>query len=116
MTEKSIRSLVDEKVAKLRNVNSLSPQEIAQESIELSSLLASVNKEIVDRRMDYNQILREMLKIHGTPPKAKIMAEGEPEYRAWLEAEAYSKSLIELIRTTKKATALAEQELRESKY
>ena len=46
----SIRDMVDEKVAKLRSVDSLSPQEIAQESIELSSLLASVNVEIVDRK------------------------------------------------------------------
>ena len=112
----SIREMVDEKVAKLRSVDSLSPQEIAQESIELSSLLASVNKEIVDRRMDYNVALKNNLEVCGTPPKAKIFTEALPVYRAWLEAEAYSKSLIELIRTTKRATALAESELKESKY
>ena len=56
----SIRDMVDDKVAKLRSVDSLSPQEIAQESIELSALLASVNVEIVDRRMEYNRKLKNL--------------------------------------------------------
>ena len=112
----SIRDLVNEKVSKLRSVDSLSPQEIAQESIELSSLWASVNVEIVDRKMAYNTVLKELLELHETAPRAKIHAEARPEYRAILEAEAYSKSLQEMIRTTKRATSLAEQELKESKY
>ena len=116
MTQLSIREMVDSKVAKLRSVDSLSPQEIAQESIELSSLLSSVNVEIVDRRMEYNKKLKNLLEIHGSAPKSKIYAEALEEYRAVLEAEAYSKSLVEMIRTTKRATALAEQEMRESKY
>ena|SRR3990167_5252585 len=112
----SIRDMVDDKVAKLRSVDSLSPQEIAQESIELSALLASVNVEIVDRRMEYNRKLKNLLELHGSAPKSKIYAEASEEFRAVLEAEAYSKSLIEIIRTTKRATALAESELKESRY
>ncbi len=112
----TIRSMIDEKIAKLRNANLLSPQELAQESIELSSLWASVNSELVQRRMDYNDILRCALESYGTPPKAKIYAEATPEYKHWLEAEAYSKSLLELIRTTKRAVALAEQEYREARH
>lgn len=108
--------MIDVKIKKLREVDSLSPQEIAKESIELSSLWASVNKEIVDRRMNYNEVLSQMLLIHETPPKAKIQAEATPEFRDWLTVEAYSKSVQEMIRTTKKATTLAEQELREAKY
>src|SRR3990167_10709128 len=108
----TIKQLVDVKIAKLRSVDTLSPQEIAQESIELSSLWASVNVEIVDRKMAYNVVLKELLELHETAPKAKIYAESRPEYRAVLEVEAYSKSLQEMIRTTKKATALAEQELK----
>ena len=109
----TIREMVDAKVAKLRSVDSLSAQEIAQESIELSSLWSSVNVEIVDRKMAYNTVLKELLEIHETAPKAKIYAEARPEYRAVLEVEAYSKSLQEMIRTTKRATSLAEQEMRE---
>ena len=112
----TIKQLVDVKIAKLREVDSLSPQEIAQESIELSSLWASINKEFVDRKMAYNIKLKELLIEHETAPKAKIYAESTDEFREVLEVEAYSKSVQELIRTTKKATALAEQELKESKY
>lgn len=112
----SVRSLVDEKIVLLRNVDVLSPQQIAQESIELSSLWASINIEIVDRKMKYAQRFKELLIEHLTPPKAKIYAEATEEFRAVLEAEAYSKSVQELIRTTKRATSLAENELRESKY
>ena len=110
----TIKQLVDTKIAKLRSVDALSPQEIAQESIELSSLWASINKEFVDRKMAYNIKLKELLIEHETAPKAKIYAESTDEFREVLEVEAYSKSVQELIRTTKKATALAEQEMRES--
>ena len=109
----TIKQLVDVKIAKLREVDSLSPQEIAQESIELSSLWASINREIVDRRLNYNEVLKNLTIEHGTVSKAKVYAEATNEFREWLTAEAYSKSVQELIRTTKKATALAEQEMRE---
>lgn len=110
----TIRELIDQKIAKLRNVDTLGPAELAQESIELSSLWSSVNLEIVNRRMAYNEVLALALEEHKTPPKAKIIAESTKEYRAWLEAEAYSKSVLELIRTTKRLVALSEQELRET--
>mgnify|MGYP001590473053 CR=1 FL=1 len=109
----TIRQMIDEKITKLRNVDSLSPQEIAQEAIELSSLWASVNKEIVDRRLSYNEVLKNLTIEHGTVSKAKVYAETTPEFREWLIAEAYSKSVAEMVRTTKRAVSLAEQELRE---
>ena len=112
----SIRDMVDEKVAKLRSVDSLSPQEIAQESIELSSLYASINKEFVDRKMVYNEVRKNLMIEHGTASKAKIFAEATPEYKELLETEAYSESVLELIRACKKHSALMEKELRESTY
>src|SRR3990167_884721 len=109
MTQLSIRDMVDAKVVKLRSVDSLSPQEIAQECIELSSLWASVNVEIVDRKMAYNIKLKELLIEHETAPKAKIYAESTEEYRQVLEVEAYSKSVLEMIRATKRMVSLSEQ-------
>lgn len=112
----TIRELVDQKVEKLRDIDSLSAQDIAQESIELSSLWASVNKELIDRTMWYNEKRKMMLEEYKVAAKAKIHAEASPEYRQMLEAEAYSKSIQEMIRTTKKYTAIAESAMRESKY
>ena len=108
--------MIEEKITKLRNVDALSPQEIAQESIELSSLWASVNMEIVDRKMAYNLKLKNLLEVHQTAPKAKIHAESSNEFRELLEVEAYSKSVQELIRSCKVSVKLAESELREAKY
>lgn len=110
----NLRELIDEKILKLREVDSLSPQEIAQESIELSSLWASVNKEIIDRKMRYNSVLKNNLEQYGKAALAKIHSESTEEYRAWLEAEAYSKSVQELIRTTKRYVRLMEEEYRET--
>lgn len=112
----TIRELIDQKVIKLRDVEVLAPQDIAKESIELSSLYASVNKEIVERRMVYNQKRKELMEEFGVASKAKIFAEATPEFQAMIEAEAYSESVLEMIRATKRAVALAEHELKESQY
>jgi hypothetical protein len=109
---KTIRELIDEKIEKLRNVDSLSPQDIAQESIELSSLLASVRLGLIDRELAYNEVLKNLTVEHKTVTKAKVFADCTPEYRAKMEAEAYLKSTADLIMTTKRHTALAEQEYR----
>lgn len=112
----TIRELVDKKIELLRDVDSLDAQAIAQETIELSSLWASVNKELIDRTMWYNEERQRLVIEHGTAAKAKIHSEASPQYREMLEAQAYSKSIQEMIRTCKKYTAIAEAAMRESKY
>ena len=112
----TIKDLVDAKIIKLRDVNALGPQEIAQETIELSSLYASINKELIERKMTYNILRKNLLEQYGKAALTKIRAEATPEYRALIEAEAYSESVLEMIRATKRAVALAEHELKEAKY
>lgn len=116
MSEVKIRDIINEKIIKLRETDSISPSELAKESIELSSLYSSVNKELIGRKMDYNKKREQLLIEHGTASKAKIHAEATPEYQALIEAEAYSESVLEMIRATKRAVALAERELIESQY
>lgn len=110
----TIREMIDQKIQLLRSVDSLGPAQIAQESIELSSLWASVRVNLVDREMSFNEKRRELVIEHGTAAKAKIFAEASEEYRALLEAKAYSDAAQEMMRTTKRAVALAEQEMRET--
>lgn len=112
----TIRELTDAKIEKLRDIDSLSIREIAKEAIELSSLWASVNKELIDRTMWYHEKRKMMLEEYKVAAKAKIHAEASPEYRQMIEAEAYSKSLQEMIRTCKRLVSLKESELRESTY
>lgn len=114
--QKSIRQMCDEKIALFRDIDTLSPQQIAQELVEISSLWSSVNKELVDRRCWYAERKKMFLIDYGKAAVAIIHAEASPEYRSMLEAEAYGKSLQELIRTGKHYVRLATEEQRESKY
>lgn len=110
----TIRELIDQKIALLRNVDTLGPAQIAQESIELSSLWSSVRVGLVDREMKYNEVRKNLVIEHRTVAKARVYAETTPEYRDLLEAKAYLEAATEMTRTTKRAVALAEQELRET--
>ena len=112
----TIRELCDLKIKLFRDIDQLSPEVIAQELVELSSLWASVQKEWIDRRMWYAEKKKQMLLEHGKAALATIHAEASPEYRQYLEAEAYSKSILEMIRTGKRYIRLAEESKRESMY
>jgi hypothetical protein len=84
--------------------------------VELSSLWASVQKELIDREMVYNQKMEVLIKEHGKAAIANIHGKASPEYRQLLEATAYSKSIAELIRTGKRFVSLNEAIKRESRY
>jgi len=113
---KSIRELCDEKIELFRNLDSLSPEQVAQEVVELSSLWASVQKELIGREMSFNTMMRDLIIEHKTAAKANVFGKASVAYQEFLEATAYSKSIQELIRTGKKFVSLNEQQMRESKY
>ena len=112
----TIREMCDKKVELFRDLDSLSPEQIAQEVVELSSLWASINKELIDRKCWYAEKKKQLLVEHGKGNLATIHAEASPEYRAMLEAEAYSKSIQEMIRSGRYYIRLSESAQRESKY
>lgn len=112
----TIRELADKKIELFRDLDSLQPAQIAQEVVELSSLWASVNKELIDRKCWYAEKKKQLLVEHGKGVLATIHAEASPEYRAMIEAEAYSKSIQEMIRSAKYYLRLNESEMREGKY
>jgi len=49
---KNIREIVEEKALLLRDVDGLGPGKASEELVELSSLLASINRECADKRWD----------------------------------------------------------------
>ena len=111
-----IRELCDAKVLLFRDLDSLSPEQIAQEIVELSSLWASIQKELIEREMKYNELMKSLIVEHKTAAKANIYGKSSGEYRDFLEATAYSKSIQEMIRTGKKFVAMNESLQRESRY
>lgn len=112
----TIRQQIDAKVSLFRDVDSLTAHRISQEVMELSSLLASCNKELIDRKMAYYQLSKTLLEQHKVAAKAKVHAEATEEYRQVMEAEAYAKSTLEMLRAAKRYIRLVEAESKETKY
>ena len=112
----TIRTLIDEKIALFRDIDQLEPMAIAGELIELSSLWASVQKELIDREMWYNELMKTLVETHGTVAKANLYGKASPEYRQLLEGQAYNKSIQEMIRVGKTYVKLNEAVKRESIY
>lgn len=113
---KTIRDLIDEKILIFRNLDALSVEEISKHCVELSSLWASVQKEMIDREMWYNELMKTLVVEHGTVAKANVYGKASKEYRQLLEATAASKSVQEMIRTGKSHVKLSEAIKRESMY
>ena len=112
----TIRDLIKEKASILSDMDAVGTEKASQELVELSSLLASIGKECVDRKAWYAIRKMELLKEHGSAAKATIYAEASSEYKDWLEAEEYRKAVIEMMRAIKYFLRNSETELKESKY
>lgn len=116
MTQPTLRELIDVKIESLRDLDRLSPDAISQEVVELSSLWASLSKLMVDREITYAHVLRALVETHGTVAKATLYGKTTDEYRAYREAEAYWKSVQDLIRSCKKYITLQIEQRKESGY
>lgn len=107
---------INERVLKLKDASDLDPKEIALTVIELSSLWANVNRELVDADCNYRERKKIEKEKYKTTAEALIFAEASPEYRQYKEAEARAKSLQEIIRSGKRYIRLMENESKESAY
>lgn len=112
----TIRDIIQEKAALLQDVDVLGVAGAAKELVELSALLASINKEVTDRNFWYNQLCNEELKRTSVAAKAKIIAGASQEWRDWQEAIGYQKATLDMIRALKYFLRRAEDEIREVKY
>lgn len=112
----TIREMCDKKVELFRDLDALTPDQVAREVVELSSLWASIQKELIDREMKYNTMMRDLIIEHKTAAKANVFGKASIAYQDYLEATAYSKSIQELIRTGKKFVSLNESVQRESRF
>lgn len=108
----TIRDLIKQKSEELPKADD--PNVVADILKDLSSLLASINKECSERKYWYALKRLEFLKEHGTATKANIYAEASTEYKDWLEAEEYRKATLEMIRGCKYFLRNSERELREA--
>lgn len=110
----TIRSLIAAKSHELKGADN--PALVAEILKDLSSLLASINKECADRKYWLALKRLELLKEHSVVAKANIHAEASPEYKDWNECEEYRKATLEMIRSCKYFLRTAEAERKESVY
>src|SRR3990167_9045154 len=100
-SKQNIRQMIVSRSEELRGVTELSPQRVAEILIELSSLLASLNAHIAEKKYLYNVLLDMKLTELGVASKAKISAQATLEYKDLLEAELQEKALVETIAAAK---------------
>lgn len=106
----TIREQIAKHSARFREADNLSPHDVAQRLVELTSLLASLNTEIVQANYNYNVVINNLRKTTKSAVDAKIQAQATPEWLAWKEREKQGEALVELIRSAKKYLAMASDE------
>lgn len=93
--------MISQRSEELRGVADLPPQRVAEILIELSSLLASINAHIAEKKYLYNVLLDMKLTELGVASKAKISAQATTEWKEMNEAELQKEALEETIRSGK---------------
>lgn len=116
MSDKTIRETIKEKSDLLRDINKLGIGAASEILVELSSLLASLNSEIVEKQFLLNKKRAELLEEHKTVAKAKTLSEASEEWREWYERMMWRDALLELIRSLKYYIRGAIDEYKESVY
>lgn|SRR3990167_7514711 len=112
----TIREIIKEKSAELREIEKLGPAKAAEELVQLSSLLASLNTEIVETQFILNQKRSELLLEAKSVAKARLLAEGLQEWHDWFERIMQRDALLELIRALKYYLRAISDERRESAF
>ena len=108
-----LRDIIAYKSNLLREPDKLSPAQAAEELVSLSSLLSSLNAEIVEKKFILNKKKIELLIEAKSVAKADLLSEATEEWRAWYERVMLQDALKELIRSIKYYLREAETERRE---
>ena len=93
--------MIKERSEKLRDAAELSPHDIADILLELSSLNASMATELMDSEAWYKEKLKIERDNSKSATDAKINAEASKEYRDWRERKGQWDALQETIRSCK---------------
>jgi len=82
---------------------------------ELSALLGNVNEALIQRQMEYNLKLAELMEGE-TVAKARVKADTTDEYRLLLEVKATRELTIEMMRAMKYTIKSRIEEFKEARY
>jgi hypothetical protein len=106
----TVRELIEVHAKRLREADTLSPEEASQRAISLTALLASINAELAQKESEYKVVLFSLLGGSKSVAEAKLKAEAQPEFLAWKEREVWRESCLEMVRTLKSFVRNATEE------
>ncbi len=112
---KTIRESIKERAEEIRNIAQIGPARAAEILTELSSLLSSLNTEIVETEYWYHQKVVELLKEHEKSNRAEIYAKATMEYKEVEDRKMQQKALLQMIAGLKYYLREAEREERETR-
>jgi len=111
----TIRELIKDRQNEIRKGN-ISPIRATELVVELSALWGNVNEALLEREIDYNKKLNQILNEGDTVASSKVKAQITKEYKNYLEAKNLSKLITEMIRGLKFYIRQSEKEENEAKY
>ena len=114
MTQTSVRELIKGIRDEMRETPDLLPDRAAEMLKDLASLYGNCLDELRHRLMTYNRVKRIAFETELKANRAKILAETDESYEAWLEAKDTKDLCLELIRSLKYYLRNREEELRYS--
>ena len=112
----SIREMIAERLNEIRDTSTLNPHRAAEIIVELSSLGASLNQELVAAKFAFKEVKNKYRIELKAANQATVAAEATKEYKDWLDRDAQANALIEAVRSLKYYIKVAEVEEKESRY
>ena len=110
----TIRDIIREKSLRLMKADTIPTIELANELVELSALLSSLNAESVEKQFALNIKRRDLLEEVKSVAKARLLSEATIEWKEWYDRMAQREALEELIRSLKYRIRVAEEEYKHS--
>lgn len=105
METKSIQEQINEILKWLHeNRDNLDPVACSEKLVAISVLKASLDSELADKEISFNQILNELITTFPEKPfnKIQIQARATEEYKKLLRAKAVAGSVLEVSRSIKR--------------
>jgi hypothetical protein len=102
---KSIEEQINDILAWLhQNKDSLDVVQCSEKLVNISVLKASLDSELADKEIAYNQVLNEIITTFPEKPfnKIQIQARATDEYKKLLKAKAVAGSVLEVARSLKR--------------
>ena len=108
----TIRELIAQESAELKDVNAIGPHGAAEKLVMLTSLLSSLGAEIGLKRAKYYEVRLNALNVSKSAIEAKIRSESSLEFNEWQEREEMRRAFLELIGAIKYYLRISQDEMK----